>query len=198
MIRISYAELDAPAGPLGVAWRDDTVLAIDFGASRTRVQAMMARRFGSSAADKPGAGKFGAGKPRAGQASPAPATLVDTPLSDGPAAVLVDYFEGDLHALDEVAADPGGTPFQASVWRLIREIPVGETRSYGELAQALRGTPGASRAVGRANGQNPIPLIIPCHRVIGADGTLTGFGGGMAWKAWLLGHEGVPVQESLV
>lgn len=184
MTRISYAELDAPAGPLGVAWRDDTVLAVDFGGSRTRVQAMMTRRFGNA-----GGGKRG---PHEG------ATLVDASLEDGPGAALVDYFAGDLHALDDVAADPGGTPFQASVWRLLREIPVGETRSYGELAQALRGTPGASRAVGRANGQNPIPLIIPCHRVIGADGTLTGFGGGMAWKAWLLGHEGVPVQESLV
>jgi methylated-DNA-[protein]-cysteine S-methyltransferase len=173
MTQISYAELDGPEGRLGVAWREDTILAIDFGASRGRVASLMGRRFGE-------------------------VMLVDTPLADGPGAALGDYFAGDLHALDGVAADPGGTPFQASVWRLLREIPVGETRSYGELAQALRGTPGASRAVGRANGQNPIPLVIPCHRVIGADGTLTGFGGGMAWKAWLLGHEGVPIQGSLV
>lgn len=88
-----------------------------------------------------------------------------------------------------------GTPFQESVWQALTEIPWGQTRSYGELARHL-GKPKASRAVGAANGRNPLPIIRPCHRVIGADGSLTGFGGGLAAKRWLLRHEGaLPADE---
>ncbi len=81
-----------------------------------------------------------------------------------------------------------GTEFQRRVWGELREIPLGETISYGELARRL-GTPGASRAVGLANGRNPVSIVVPCHRVIGADGRLTGYGGGLERKAWLLRHE---------
>src|SRR5215211_7647208 len=91
---------------------------------------------------------------------------------------------------EAVAAEPGGTPFQARVWRALREIPAGRTRSYRDLAASI-GEPTAIRAVAAANGRNPIPLIIPCHRVIGADGRLVGYGGGLDRKAWLLRHEGV-------
>jgi len=80
---------------------------------------------------------------------------------------------------------PRGSEFQRQVWRRLQEIPCGETRSYGDVAAAL-GRPGASRAVGRANATNPIPIVIPCHRVIGSDGSLTGFGGGVEIKQWLL------------
>jgi methylated-DNA-[protein]-cysteine S-methyltransferase len=84
-----------------------------------------------------------------------------------------------------------GTAFQRRVWRELTEIPYGETWSYGQLAKRI-GNPNASRAVGLANGRNPIAVIVPCHRVIGADGSLTGFGGGLPRKQWLLWHEGLP------
>lgn len=98
------------------------------------------------------------------------------------------YFTGDLRALDGVAVKTGGTAFQKAVWAALRAIPVGETRSYGQLAAAI-GSPKAVRAAGLANGQNPIAVIVPCHRVIGANGTLTGYAGGLERKRWLLAHE---------
>jgi O-6-methylguanine DNA methyltransferase len=99
------------------------------------------------------------------------------------------YFEGQLTALDDIPCAPEGTAFQRQVWDRLKEIPVGHTRSYREIASAL-GRPAAVRAVGAANGRNPIWLIIPCHRVIAADGTLCGYAGGLERKAWLLRHEG--------
>jgi methylated-DNA-[protein]-cysteine S-methyltransferase len=101
---------------------------------------------------------------------------------------LTEYFAGDRREFDLTLA-PVGTPFERSVWDELRKIPFGETRSYGEIAQAL-GRPGAARAVGRANGANPIPIVVPCHRVIGSDGSLTGFGGGLDAKSRLLELEG--------
>lgn len=101
---------------------------------------------------------------------------------------LEAYFAGDMTTFD-VPLGPTGTPFQMQVWNALRGIPFGETISYGELARRL-GDPKAMRAVGAANGKNPIPIIVPCHRVIGADGSLTGFGGGIDRKRWLLTHEG--------
>jgi O-6-methylguanine DNA methyltransferase len=108
---------------------------------------------------------------------------------------LEAYFAGDLHALDDVPTQTSGTAFQEAVWSALRMIPVGTTTSYGALANGL-GNPGAMRAVGLANGSNPVAIVIPCHRVIGADGTLTGFGGGLDRKAWLLRHEGVRFTEA--
>ena len=101
---------------------------------------------------------------------------------------LVEYFAGQRRVFDLPLA-AAGTPFQQAVWRQLQEIPFGEVRSYGEIARAI-GQPAASRAVGAANGANPIPVVIPCHRVIGADGSLTGFGGGLDWKVGLLELEG--------
>jgi methylated-DNA-[protein]-cysteine S-methyltransferase len=101
---------------------------------------------------------------------------------------LAEYFAGERRAFDLRLA-PAGTPFERSVWEELRRIPFGETRSYGEIARAI-GRPSASRAVGRANGANPIPIVVPCHRVIGADGSLTGFGGGLEAKSRLLEIEG--------
>jgi methylated-DNA-[protein]-cysteine S-methyltransferase len=103
------------------------------------------------------------------------------------AAQLQAYFAGELLDFD-LPLQLDGTPFQQRVWALLQQIPYGTTASYGELAQQL-GSPGASRAVGLANARNPVPIVVPCHRVIGADGTLTGFGGGLACKRWLLDHE---------
>ena len=102
-------------------------------------------------------------------------------------AQLDEYFAGRATAFD-IPLSTAGTEFQCRVWAALREIPHGETISYGELASRL-GMPGASRAVGLANGRNPIAIVIPCHRVIGADGRLTGYGGGLERKAWLLRHE---------
>src|SRR5438105_8318111 len=105
-----------------------------------------------------------------------------TPVSDAVRA----YFEGDLNALDRIEVDPAGTPFQRAVWSLLRDIPLGETRSYGQLAKQLHSSP---RAVGSANGANPIALVIPCHRVIAAAGSLCGYAYGLERKRWLLQHE---------
>ncbi|HET7650300.1 MAG TPA: methylated-DNA--[protein]-cysteine S-methyltransferase [Gammaproteobacteria bacterium] len=107
---------------------------------------------------------------------------------------LQAYFDGRLRNF-ELPLAPEGTAFQLKVWRALRTIPYGKTWSYGELARHIR-NPSASRAVGAANGQNPIPVIVPCHRVIGADGSLTGFGGGLAIKQKLLALEGaLPVHR---
>lgn len=100
---------------------------------------------------------------------------------------LAAYFAGDLTEFT-VKLKPEGTAFQCQVWQALRQIPYGETRSYGDIA-VLVGRPDASRAVGAANGQNPLPIIIPCHRVIGSNGDLTGFGGGLACKKHLLALE---------
>ena len=107
-------------------------------------------------------------------------------------AAVERYFAGDVHALDGLTVTTGGTDFQRSVWKALRAIPAGETRTYGQLAAAI-GSPKAVRAVGLANGRNPVGLIVPCHRVIGANGTLTGYAGGLERKRWLLQHEGASV-----
>lgn len=107
---------------------------------------------------------------------------------------LEEYFAGRRQTFDlPLAAE--GTPFEKTVWEELRRIPFGETRSYAEIARAI-GRPGAARAVGRANGANPIPVVVPCHRVIGADGSLTGFGGGLDAKAQLLELEGLALPLS--
>ena len=114
----------------------------------------------------------------------------------GVSSILKDYFAGDLSVLGKIAVDPFGTDFQQIVWRALRDIPVGLTVSYGQLAARL-GKPTASRAVGLANSKNPIGIVIPCHRVIGAHGSLTGYAGGIERKRWLLEHEQVSGQLSL-
>jgi methylated-DNA-[protein]-cysteine S-methyltransferase len=125
------------------------------------------------------------------------ATLVDDADPLGAATRLRAWFDGDLHALDDLPVDTGGTPFQRSVWDALRRIPVGRTTTYGQLAADL-GRPAATRAVGLANGSNPIAIVIPCHRVIGANGALTGYGGGLHRKRWLLEHEGCLPQRAMV
>ena len=99
------------------------------------------------------------------------------------------YFDGDLTAIDRLPVKTGGTAFQREVWRALRTIPAGRTTTYGKLAARI-GLPNAARAVGMANGANPIGVVVPCHRVIGSDLSLTGYGGGLPRKQWLLTHEG--------
>jgi methylated-DNA-[protein]-cysteine S-methyltransferase len=121
----------------------------------------------------------------------APTSSEDWERDDDGLAAVVDqleaYFAGSRETFD-VPLDLQGTDFQRRVWAGLLEIPYGETMSYGELARRVA-RPGASRAVGLANGRNPVAIIVPCHRVIGADGTLTGYGGGLDRKVWLLDHE---------
>lgn len=99
------------------------------------------------------------------------------------------WFAGDLNILNTLPTATMGTPFQREVWQALRSIPCGQVLSYGQLAAQL-GRPKASRAVGAANGANPISIVVPCHRVIGRDGSMTGYAGGVARKEWLLRHEG--------
>jgi methylated-DNA-[protein]-cysteine S-methyltransferase len=110
---------------------------------------------------------------------PAPASIKDA---------LTAYFAGEINALVRVPTATGGTAFQRDVWAALRLISSGTTISYAQLAANV-GRPGASRAVGAANGANPIAIVVPCHRVVGATGALTGYAGGMAHKRWLLDHE---------
>jgi methylated-DNA-[protein]-cysteine S-methyltransferase len=106
----------------------------------------------------------------------------------GLTAALAAYFRGELGAIDTLPVSAGGSEFQRLVWRALRQIPCGRTTSYGALAQRI-GRPTAVRAVGLANGANPVSVVVPCHRVIGSDGSLTGYGGGIERKRWLLEHE---------
>jgi O-6-methylguanine DNA methyltransferase len=165
---IEVAVTPSPLGRIHVATRDGTLCALSFDDYWGHEQRHLERRFGAVRLE-PGA------------------------CTEAVAAVH-RYFAGEIAALDALAADPGGTPFQARVWRALRDIRAGRTLSYRDLAASI-GEPTAVRAVAAANGRNPIPLIIPCHRVIGSDGRLTGYGGGLDRKAWLLRHEGVFVQE---
>ncbi|WKE65765.1 methylated-DNA--[protein]-cysteine S-methyltransferase [Gallaecimonas kandeliae] len=120
-------------------------------------------------------------------AAPAMAAGDSNPILELAAEEVGAYFAGTLRHFS-VPLAPKGTAFQLAVWAQLSLIPYGETRSYGDIARAL-GQPGASRAVGLANNRNPLPLIVPCHRVIGADGSLVGFGGGLAIKQQLLALE---------
>ena len=120
------------------------------------------------------------------QAGPAPLSVTDK---------LSAYFAGDHLAVTGIVVAAAGTPFQRLVWDALRSIPAGRTMSYGAIAASL-GKPGASRAVGLANGANPVAIVVPCHRVIGADASLTGFGGGLHRKRWLLEHEGVRTEPA--
>ena len=128
--------------------------------------------------------RFGIG-PVAADAVPSPAWLEDA---------FASYFAGNLQAFDGFDLPPIGSPFEHRVWAELRKIPPGETRSYGDIARALGGAAtgkgGLARAVGTANGRNPRAIVVPCHRVIGEDGLLRGYAGGLHAKAWLLAHEG--------
>ncbi len=164
-MRLEIAEAGSPIGDIVVACVERAVVALRFSDQDGDFASLLGRRFDGWEA--------GSG-----------------PNATGAAARLRDYFAGDLHALDGLAVDTGGTPFQQSVWAQLRKVPAGRTASYGEVAAAI-GAPTATRAVGAANGANPIGIIIPCHRIIGANGTLTGYGGGLDRKRWLLEHEKV-------
>jgi methylated-DNA-[protein]-cysteine S-methyltransferase len=155
---------ESPIGPLTAGERAGRVCLLHFGADGPGIDPLIERWY--------------PGEPRARRHLPEVA------------GALHRYFGGDLAALDAVPAELNGTPFQKTVWQALRRIPHGTTISYSELAKRI-GQPASVRAVGSANGANPVAVIVPCHRVIGADGSLTGYGGGLDRKRWLLAHEGV-------
>ena len=163
-LNLTLDRIDSPVGEvLLVLDAEGAVRALDFVDYEGRMHRLLARHYGAY--------RLTEGR--------APETV---------RAAVAAYFAGDAAALDGLVVKTGGTDFQREVWAALRAIPAGETRSYGQLASAI-GRPKAVRAVGLANGQNPIGVIVPCHRVIGANGTLTGYAGGVERKQWLLEME---------
>jgi methylated-DNA-[protein]-cysteine S-methyltransferase len=120
-------------------------------------------------------------------------TLTDARAPEAIRIALTDYFKGDLHRLNTIKWRVAGTPFQRKVWTALPKIPAGTTMTYGALAAKL-GSPNAMRAVGHANGSNPLSVVVPCHRLIGANGSLVKYGSGLERKRWLLAHEGVDLK----
>lgn len=157
-------ELASPIGPIGMVIAGEALEILDFIDGEGRFDELVARQYQEG---------------------------VRRSVSDpsGIADRITAYLGGQLDAIEDIPTRPSGTAFQCSVWQSLRTIPCGATISYAELATRV-GKPRASRAVGQANGRNPIAIVHPCHRVIGADGTLTGYGGGLGRKEWLLRHEG--------
>lgn len=131
---------------------------------------------------------FSDGHPRVERELEAQGQLKRARDPGGFSSALRAYFDGDLAAIEGLSVGDHGTRFQRAVWNALREIPCGETRSYADIARRIR-NPQAVRAVGLANGANPVGIVVPCHRVIGANGTLTGYGAGVERKRWLLEHE---------
>lgn len=163
--RFSLDRLETPIGVALLVSDDDGFLrALDWSDYETRLNRLLRRHYGAFVLED----------------APAPKTLV---------RALKGYFSGDLKQLATIKWRTGGTSFQRNVWTALQTIPAGRTSSYGELAAQLS-VPNAARAVGLANGANPISVVVPCHRLIGADGSLTGYAGGLKRKQWLLQHEG--------
>jgi methylated-DNA-[protein]-cysteine S-methyltransferase len=160
---LSLDRIPSPVGEILLVFDGDVLRALDFHDYETRMQRLLSLHYGAAVL----------------QPASAPKAL---------RAPLDRYFDGDYRAIDAVKTATSGTEFQRTVWAALRDIPPGETLNYGKLAARI-GRPNASRAVGAANGANPIAIVIPCHRVIGASSALTGYGGGLPRKAWLLDHE---------
>jgi methylated-DNA-[protein]-cysteine S-methyltransferase len=155
----------SPIGPLTIAARGDQLVMIRFGDEREHAERFLHRQEPSAA-------------------------IVEHPDPAHAASALEKYFDGDLAAVDGLDVEFYGTDFQRRVWTALRAIAAGRTASYLDIASTI-GAPSAVRAVGAANGANPIPIVVPCHRIIGTSGALTGYGGGLDRKRWLLEHEGV-------
>jgi methylated-DNA-[protein]-cysteine S-methyltransferase len=155
--------LESPIGTLLIVTDGQAVRALDFLDFEPRMQRLLKLHYGSQ-------------------------PLRENPEKLGIKKRLQEYFAGNLTSINEISVRTESSPFQQLVWAELRKIPAGATVSYGELAKRI-GSPSASRAVGLANGSNPIAVIVPCHRVIGSTGALTGYGGGIERKRWLLNHE---------
>lgn len=167
---LAHSRHASPIGPLHLITEGDALVALDYDGYEARMMRLLKRH--------------------------APDVILQAGATPKRIAKLLDaYFNGDMAALDALEVRPAGTPFQQRVWQALRKIPAGETRSYGALAASL-GQPTASRAVGLANGANPVGIVVPCHRVIGATGALTGYAGGLERKRFLLRHEGALEQAA--
>ncbi len=163
-MHLSFERRPSPVGEMLLLSDEDGALrALDFGDYEPRLHELLRRYYGDFTLEQ----------------AQAPAAVTEA---------LDRYFDGDLDAIDVLPTATGGTLFQKQVWAALRTIPAGATWSYGQLATQL-GRAGSSRAVGLANGANPVAIVVPCHRVIGANGSLTGYGGGLPRKQWLLDHE---------
>ncbi len=163
MVRV--ATLATPIGPLAIAANGPRVCLVHFGPMDESVRLSLARWYPDAAIES-------SGDP------------------GGAVQALTRYFGGELESLDALEVELNGTPFQRRVWEALRTVPAGSTSSYAAQARCV-GSPAAVRAVGAANGANPIAIVLPCHRIIGSNGSLTGYGGGLDRKRWLLDHEGV-------
>jgi len=160
---LDYDECESPIGRILFASNGEGICALDYAGYESRMNSLLTRRLGDF--------EF--------RRDSDPFQLKRR---------LRSYFDGDLHSLDKTPVSIAGTTFQEQVWKALREIPVGHTRTYGELAVRL-GRALAARAVGHANALNPVAIVVPCHRVIGASSRLTGYAGGLERKEWLLQHE---------
>ena len=156
-------EIETPIGELRIAMSGPLLVALGFAEGWNTLEAWLKRRFG-------------------------PPTFQPEDDPDGVTSALAAYFRGEMEALDAIPLDPGGTPFQRKVWIAVRKVKAGRTTTYAQIAAKI-GSPDAVRAVGGANRVNPIAIVIPCHRVVGSKGALTGYGGGIERKRWLLEHE---------
>ena len=161
---IELAVVHTPIDSLTLAARNGRLCLLHFGAKEMPIRATLKRWYPEESI----------------QPGPDPA---------GAATALAKYFSGDLDVLERIDVEMNGTPFQQRVWAALRTIPAGKTASYSEIAELI-GAPAAVRAVGAANGANPVAIVVPCHRIIGSSGALTGYGGGLKRKEWLLRHEG--------
>jgi methylated-DNA-[protein]-cysteine S-methyltransferase len=165
-----HEEFDSPVGMIDLLTHGDAIVSLDFRTHEARMKELLQRYVGAVQVSKA------------------------TRRSDA-LARLEDYFEGDLAAIESLSVQRLGTPFQQKVWAALRTIRAGTIATYQQIAEQI-GSPKACRAVGMANGSNPIAIVVPCHRVIGANQTLTGYGGGLDRKHWLLAHEGVTLSAT--
>lgn len=165
MIKLSTCRIESPLGTIILVADRDKLCALDFADRESRMMKLLHKRYPSF-------------------------ELVESKLPEFSNKVRA-YLDGDYGSLEDIPLNAGGTDFQQLVWQNLRTIPVGTTASYGQIATNL-GKPTAARAVGMANSLNPIGIVVPCHRVIGANAKLTGYAGGLDRKQWLLQHEGVP------
>jgi methylated-DNA-[protein]-cysteine S-methyltransferase len=168
---LDVGKFGSPIGEIVVAAHGGRLCALSFAEQWPRRRAQLEKRFGE-------------------------VEFRETADPAGVIGCLQRYFAGDLEALDAISVDTGGTPFQQRVWTALRNIRPGRTVSYAHIATAI-GVPSAVRAVGAANGANPVGIVLPCHRVIGSNGQLIGYGGGLERKRWLLAHESAQFELSV-
>lgn len=170
MRELLFDEIDSPVGKLMLVVAGDRLCSLEFDGYEERMRALLQKRYGEVAL-----------------------RAVSDPC--GYSSRLRAYFAGDLCCVDEIPVETGGTPFQQQVWLALRTIPAGTVTTYGALATQLLGNINGARAVGITNSLNPIAIVLPCHRVVGANRELTGYAGGLERKRWLLAHEGVDLQS---